>query len=78
MTMATNSDPKYVICVKNKDYRASLIVRKIYRVILDRAARANGLLRVVDESGEDYLFPEDFFVSVSVSKQAKKIIAKAS
>ena len=76
--MANNSDPKYAICVKNRGYRASLVVRKIYRVIPDRLARAKGLLRVVDESGEDYLFPEDFFVSVSVSKQAKKIIAKAS
>lgn len=75
--MANHSDPKFVVCVRNKGYKSSLVIRKVYRAIPDAAPRAKGLLRVVDESGEDYLFPAEYFVSVSVSKQDKEVIAKA-
>jgi len=55
---------QYVVCVKNTGYKTSLIVRKIYRVMPDPDASERGLLRVVDESGEDYLFPRRLFVAV--------------
>ena len=48
---------RYVVCIKNKGYRASLEKRKIYKVIPDAEASAHKLIRVVDESGEDYLYP---------------------
>ena len=66
---------EYVICIKNKDYEASLELRKIYRRILGESAEQNGLIRVIDESGEDYLFPEDFFVSIRVPKKAEQLFS---
>ena len=50
------------MCVCNDDYPASLELRKLYRVIEDEFAAEHGLIRVIDESGEDYLYPDDFFV----------------
>lgn len=73
--MASNS-AKYVICVKNDGYRASLVIRKVYRVLPDRAAKEQGLLRVIDESDEDYLFPEELFITVSVRETAKTKLSK--
>jgi hypothetical protein len=55
---------KYPACGKNEDYRASLELRKIYQLRSDLAAIKLGMLRVVDESGEDYLYPEDHFVAI--------------
>ncbi len=66
---------EYVICIKNKDYEASLELRKIYRRILEESAEQNGLIRVIDESGEDYLFPEDFFVPIRVPKKAEQLFS---
>ena len=53
---------KYVICVKNEGYEASLERRKIYRIKSDKAAAEKDLIRVVDESGESYLYPIDYFI----------------
>lgn len=58
--------PHYVICVRNEGYPASLELRKIYRFVADRTASRSALLRVVDESGEDYLYPADYFVAIKV------------
>jgi len=58
--------PHYVICVRNEGYPASLELRKIYRFVADWTASRSGLLRVVDESGEDYLYPADYFVAIKV------------
>ena len=57
------STGRYVICVRNGTYRASLEPRKVYRVIEDPADESS-LTRVIDESGEDYLYPRDYFVRV--------------
>jgi hypothetical protein len=54
-------EAQFVVCVKNDEYLASLEVRKIYRTLPDANAAAHGLVRVIDESGEDYLYPADFF-----------------
>jgi hypothetical protein len=48
-------EPQFVVCIKNEGYSASLEPRKIYRVVPDGSAAAHRLIRVVDESGEDYL-----------------------
>ncbi len=57
---------RFVVCVKNRGFAASLEVRKVYKAIKDSAAEAHGLLRVIDESGEDYLFPESCFVALDL------------
>lgn len=72
---ATKSD--LVLCLKNRGYEASLERRKIYRAIPDRAAALDGFLRVVDESGEDYLFPEAFFASVKLPPTVRRAVLAA-
>ena len=60
---------KFVVCVNNEGFEASLEVRKLYLVLPDATARAQTLLRVVDESGEDYLYPESLFSSVEITRE---------
>jgi hypothetical protein len=67
----------YVLCIDNRDYAASLEVLKVYRVLPDADARRHKQLRVVDESGEDYLYPRDRFVPIVVPSVAKKILQTA-
>ena len=57
---------RFAICIKNEGYEASLEFRKIYDVLQDKEAESHGLMRVVDESGDDYLFPKDFFVPIEL------------
>ena len=67
---------KFAICVSNDGSEASLILGKVYRVFPDVRAAKDGLVRVVDESGEDYLFDKEQFVLVSFPQAAsKKILA---
>lgn len=55
---------RFAICVDNSQYPAALSLHKVYRVVPDEDAECDGDLRVVDESGEDYLYPSDYFVLV--------------
>jgi hypothetical protein len=57
---------RFALCVDNTDYRASLIVGKVYRIIPDAAATRDRLLRVVDEDGEDYLYDRSYFMVVDL------------
>jgi hypothetical protein len=68
----------YVLCVRNDGYPASLLVRRLYGRIPDRNAAARGLLRVVDESGEDYLYPEKFFVPIALSRPVARVLRDAA
>ncbi len=68
---------QYVVCVRNEGYRASLVVRRIYECLPDPAAAKRGLLRVVDESGEDYLYPEGPFVAVGLPRAVGKAFSLA-
>jgi len=52
-----------VVCIDNEGYSVSLEKRKIYVALRDAEAERNGLMRVIDESGEDYLYPDDMFVA---------------
>ena len=61
-----NLKTQYAVCIKNEGYPASLEVRKIYQIIPDDRASEHQLVRVVDESGEDYLYPEDYFVPIEL------------
>jgi hypothetical protein len=68
----------FMICVNNRGYEASLEVRKVYEVINDKIAEKHRQLRVIDESGEDYLFPDDYFAPVrlpSVTKEKLELTA---
>jgi hypothetical protein len=56
----------FALCVKDGGYPASLEVRNVYRVVPDADAISHGLIRVVDESGEDYLYPEDLFAPIDL------------
>ena len=69
---------RFVICVRNSGAPASLELRKVYRLVPDSAAASEGLVRVVDESGEDYLYPDKFFVPIEVPKAAARAFAKRS
>ena len=74
MKMAPSRDD-FVVCVRNDDYQASLELRKIYRVLPDKKAKEKALLRVIDESGEDYLYPADFFVPIEVPEEALSVFS---
>ena len=60
-----NPTTLYAICLENEGYEASLEIRKIYRVIPDRQAEEHGMIRVIDEEEEDYLYPAHRFVVVN-------------
>ncbi len=72
------SSQQYLLCVKNDGYPASLEVRKVYRALPDLAASAKGFVRVIDESGEDYLYPAGNFVAVDLPKAAVDALRAAS
>jgi len=76
--MTTTTSHQLVICVKNEDYPASLEKRKIYETIEDSAAEKHGQIRVIDESGEDYLYPQEYFVPVSLPKNILDAVIKAA
>jgi hypothetical protein len=61
---------RFVLCLKAGTYKASLEPRKVYRVLEDPVAESKSLLRVIDESGEDYLFPAALFVPIDVPERA--------
>jgi len=74
----TNHKNKYVICIKSEDYPASLESRKIYKIIPDQAASKVGMVRVIDESGEDYLYPQEYFVEIKLPRAVEKAVQLAS
>ncbi len=67
----------HVVCVGNDGYRASLEPRKIYVALSDSRAHRLGLVRVIDESGEDYLYPKRLFAEVIVSRSAARALGIA-
>ena len=76
--MSMSTPNRFAICIDNSGHRASLEVRKVYRVLPDPAAEDQGLLRVMDESGEDYLYPQTFFVPIEVPQAATRAFARKS
>ncbi|MBI2332919.1 MAG: hypothetical protein HYU84_12305 [Chloroflexi bacterium] len=73
--MTTNTSPQFVVCIRNNDYEASLEPRKIYQVLPDKEAESHKMLRVIDESGEDYLFPADLFSPISLPQTLARELA---
>jgi len=73
--MNTKIPPQFVVCVKNNGYEASLEPRKIYQALPDHEAESHKMIRVIDESGEDYLFPASLFSPISLSQTLIKELA---
>ena len=72
------SEAGFVVCLKNEGYSASLERHKIYRILHDPEAEKDGDLRIVDESGEDYLYPESYFVRIRLPRHAQRALAERS
>lgn len=70
------TERRFVLCVKNDDCE-DLERRKVYRVLADEKAEKDGYLRVIDESGDDYLYPASYFVRVELPREAEQAIAAA-
>ena len=68
---------RFVICINNSEYPASLELHKIYRVLTDEEAERAGDLRIIDESGEDYLFSGQCFVAVDLPLETIRVLKKA-
>ena len=79
MSMKTRkpSHSQFVICVDNSEYPVSLELHKLYRILPDEDAALDGDIRVIDESGEDYLYPAEYFVVIKVPSQSAQALAKS-
>ena len=64
----------FAVCLKNKGYEVSLERRKIYQVLPDARAAKHGQLRIIDESGEAYLYPEDFFAPIELPQPIRRAV----
>lgn len=69
---------KFLVCLENRGYEASLEKRKIYQIIEDETAKKQQLVRVIDESGEDYLFPKEYFAPIELPNEIVKALTKAA
>jgi hypothetical protein len=69
---------RFVICIDNTDYPAALERRKIYQVITDDHAASHNLLRVIDESGEDYVYPKGYFIPVDFAPSIQEALLRAA
>jgi hypothetical protein len=72
------AEEKFAICVHNEGYSVSLELWKVYRVLPDKKAAQHQLIRIVDESGEDYLFDETWFVPIKLPPAAREAMLAAS
>ena len=72
-----NKEQAFALCIENRDCE-DLEKRKIYQVLPDVAAKKEGYLRIIDESGEDYLYPESYFILVQLPREAQEALQAAS
>lgn len=78
MQKTDHTESKFVVCINNHDYPASLEKHKIYRVLPDEDAARNEDLRVIDESGEDYLYPLEWFVVIDIPHEVETSLLHVS
>jgi hypothetical protein len=78
MTQLPATEPRFAICIANTDYPAALEVRKIYQVLPDADAGQHQYLRIIDESGEDYLYPAAYFVLIDLPQGVQEALLKAA
>lgn len=72
-----NSETRFVICICNEDCDG-LKLRKIYQVLPDESAAEDDYIRVIDDSGEDYLYPAQYFIRIKLPKAAEEAILSVS
>jgi hypothetical protein len=65
----------FVVCVDNSEYTVSLELHKIYRTLPDEETAGDGDLRVIDESGEDYIYPASYFLPIRLPRETEKALA---
>lgn len=63
---------QFMVCIRNRGYEASLEIRKIYEILVDKEAQKYNQIRVIDESGEDYLYPVEYFASIRLPSSTKE------
>ena len=68
---------QFVVCLKNRGYEVSLERRKIYQVLPDPEAAKHNQLRVIDDSGEDYLYPQSFFAPIELPRPIRRAVLAA-
>lgn len=73
-----HSKTRYVVCLNNESYEASLETRKIYELLPDSIASKHNQIRIVDESGEDYLYPAERFIELKASHSLELALSKAA
>jgi len=78
MKQSVNKKKRFVVCVRNTGHAASLELRKLYQALEDSAAETHGLIRVVDESGEDYLYLEKFFRVLDLPRSVATAVRRAA
>jgi len=78
MNQILATEPRFAICIANTDYPAALEVRKIYQVLPDADAAQHQYLRIIDESGEDYLYPAIYFVPIDLPQPVQEALLKAA
>lgn len=78
MTQQPIQTPTLVICIHNADYPASLEVRKVYEVVPDEQATRHHMIRIIDESGEDYLYPDAYFLPVELPRLVRVALKLAA
>jgi hypothetical protein len=78
MTHTSTSELQFAVCIHNAEYAASLELRKIYQIVPDADAARHHLTRIIDESGEDYLYPADYFLSVDLPQSVKEALLQAA
>ncbi len=78
MKHSEHVQPRFAVCINNTDYPVSLELHKIYQVLPDEDAACDGDIRVIDESGEDYLYPAASFVVIEVPQEVERAILHAS
>lgn len=78
MVEPEKKDTQFAVCIRNDDYPASLEKRKIYEILPDIEAKKHHQVRVIDESGEDYLYPRDYFVSIKLPRDVEQAVIEAA
>jgi len=73
-----NEDLRFVVCINNGEYPAALELNKIYQVVADAEIEADGEMRVIDESGEDYIYPAEWFVAVNLPIAVRESVLRTA
>lgn len=71
-----SNEKRFVVCVRNDEYEGALELRKIYEILDDPAGEPHDLVRVIDESGEDYLYPRQWFLPIELPQNIEEALVE--